>query len=454
MAKERVIIVGAGLCGSLLAARLRQRFQVTVVERRSTPRPLTHEIACTEGAINTTINRASGLGGTTNYWHNALIELDERDLLANGLEPAVMRRWYEVAWRLFLDEHQRQVVAEAQAGSAVGAIRFRGTAARMVVPQRRQNLWHLAQRHFAGDPIPVVEAEALAVRNDGSTWQLDLRTARGPETLAAERVIVCAGGLGTPVLLARSFGHLGVPNGGYHDHPMAYIAKVQLVPGSALRRMSGVDRGGMSLRTGFVYESDGIKAGIYLRPALGLGLRSITGSARYILSDLRNDPFSPRKILQLLTNPEAIREAVLFKTGAGLRGDYFSLLLLGEQHPEPGRGVTVPATGQPVLNWHVTPREHAAYRAGLEQFLGDFGGEILEHNVIPPDQWEYRTAAHHSGGIAHFQAEGGGPFALRDAPRLHVCDGSILRAGGIANSGLTLAALALQLADELDPGQV
>jgi len=36
-----------------------------------------------------------------------------------------------------------------------------------------------------------------------------------------------------------------------------------------------------------------------------------------ILSDLRNDPFSPKKIMMLLGNLEAVREAILFKTRQG-----------------------------------------------------------------------------------------------------------------------------------------
>ena len=95
------------------------------------------------------------------------------------------------------------------------------------------------------------------------------------------------------------------------------------------------------MRAGLVYEVDGVKTVVYLRPARNLDVRAIQGPARFILSDLRNDPFSPRKMVQLLTNLEAVREAILFKTKAGFRGDYYSVLLFGEQTPgrvtRPGR---------------------------------------------------------------------------------------------------------------------
>ena len=54
------------------------------------------------GELNTSINRAEGLGGTTNYWHNALIELDDDDLIKAGIPPRSMAEYYGKAWRFFL----------------------------------------------------------------------------------------------------------------------------------------------------------------------------------------------------------------------------------------------------------------------------------------------------------------------------------------------------------------
>ena len=234
---------------------------------------------------------------------------------------------------------------------------------------------------------------------------------------------------------------------------MAYVAKVRLHPASTLREISCRETAAGSIRSGFVYEADGLKAVFYLRPALTLGLKSITGEARYVLSDLRNDPFSPKKIVQLLTNIEALREALLFKTRAGFRGDYYSVLMLGEQRATDSRGIEVSAGRPPALNWEVTAEERSAYRRCFGQFLDEMSGQIADSNVIAPDRWEYRTAAHHSGAARDFLAPPDdsalGCFAVRDMPGVFVCDASLLQRGGVANSGLTLVALCHQLADAL-----
>ena len=452
--KRRIAIVGAGLSGSVLAARLRNSFDVTVIEQGRRKRPLFHEIACSNGGINSSINRGAGLGGTTNYWHNALIELAPDELRGAGIEPSRFADYYRQAWSLFLSDADLATcnrIRDANAASLPA-----GRAAHMVVPPARANVWEHAHRWFPGDPITVVYGHAERLVQDGANGPTHLlvRTRRGSTRIEADRFIFSAGGLATPVLLASSLGIEEKLCGGYHDHPMAYVAKLQLRPSSTLRDVSCQDTSAGSVRTGFVYESGGLKSVFYLRPALTLGVASITGEARYVLSDLRNDPFSPRKILQLLTNVEALREAVLFKTRAGFRGDYYSVLMLGEQHATSARGVHVSPGRTPALNWEVTPEERSAHARGWAQFLDEMAPQIADSNCVPADRWEYRTAAHHSGGARDFlassAAEGLEFFAVRGLPDTSVCDASLLQRGGVANSGLTLVALCLRLADALE----
>ena len=453
MSKQPLVIIGAGLCGSVLAMRLRNAFDVTVVEQSQRHTPLFDDIDCPSGGVTTTINRGAGLGGTTNYWHNALIELDQDDLIGSGIDSDVLAPHYARAWALFLSGQEIGKTAAVGASNSA-ATPGQGQVAHMVVPQARVNLWQQADRAFPGNPVQVVygHAERIVPGAPGQAGHVEVRTAKGIEHLTSERFIVSAGGLATPVVLAASTGKTDATFGGYHDHPMAYVAKVRLRPGSTLKRISCQETGSASVRTGFVYRSRGVKAVFYLRPALSLDLKSITGDARYLLSDLRNDPFSPRKILQLLMNLEALREAILFKSKAGFLGDYYSVLMLGEQEPRPDRGVTVASGRKPALNWEVTDTENAAYHDCFEQFQSDMTAEIIDRHVVPTADWDYRTAAHHSGTASDFldaAARGLGFFEAKGLPGVFVCDGSVLRRGGVANSGLTLVALAHLFADEL-----
>ncbi|MEO6777056.1 MAG: hypothetical protein ABI467_29260 [Kofleriaceae bacterium] len=447
--KKRVVVIGAGLCGSLLATLLRDDFAVTVVEQGRKIKPLFRDVACDTGEVNTSINRGEGLGGTTNYWHNALIELDDHDLAKAGIERRTIAPYYAKAWSLFLDDAELAATDRARDANRATLEHGKSTVAHMVLPQARHNVWQLANKRHPGGDIAIVYGHAHKIVDGG----VEVRGKHGVQTLAADYVISAAGGLATPVLLATSLGRDTGFVGGYHDHPMAYVAKVKIKPDSKLKQISCTTTRSSEVRAGVIYETDGLKMVVYLRPAVDLRLGSITGPARYILSDLRNDPFSPKKILMLLGNLEAVREAILFKTRLGFRGDHYSVLILGEQAPLASRGLKLEPGQRPALNWHVTPEELDAYAKGVDKFFAEFADDILDRKLLPVSQWEFRNAAHHSGTASDFvpmpRDAGLEFFAVAGLPQTFACDGSVLRAGGIANSGLTLVALSYRLADLL-----
>ena len=445
--KKRVVVIGAGLCGSVVSTLLRNDFSVTVVEQGKKKKPLFDDVDCDTGELNTSINRAEGLGGTTNYWHNALIELDDKDLNKAGIEPRGFASYYQKAWEFFLSPKELDDCNRTRDANAESLKGGTSTIAHMVLPQTRHNVWNLANQRNPGDKIDVVYGHAQRIVDGG----VEIKGDHGTERLAADYVVACGGGLGTPVLLASS---LGQDNGfvpGYHDHPMAYVAKIKLRPGSRLKKVSSTATMSADVRAGLVYDTDDLKTVVYLRPAVDMRLGSITGPARYILSDLRNDPFSPKKIMMLLGNLEAVREAILFKTRLGFRGNYYSVLILGEQTPIKTRGIQMATGKRPSLNWHVTPDELRSYEASVEKFYAEFADDIIERKVVPTASWEFRNAAHHSGTATSFVPAPGDTtkefFGVTGLPGAYVCDGSLLRAAGIANSGLTLVALTYRLAE-------
>ena len=451
--KKRLAIIGAGLCGSLLSALLRDRFAVTLIEQGRKKRPLFHDIECPAGDVTSSINRAEGLGGTTNYWHNALIELTDADLRKAGIRSGTLEPYYAKAWEFFLSPDELRECNRLRDANRDGIERGGCTVAHMVLPRSRANLWQLANQRYPGDPIQVVYGRATKILPGTADVPGWVMVAAGTDTVrvAADYFLVCAGGLATPALLAQSLSDEATLCPGYHDHPMVYVAKVRLRPESRLKDVSCTTTRTAEVRAGLVYEVDGVKTVVYLRPARNLDVRAIQGPARFILSDLRNDPFSPRKLVQLLSNLEAVREAILFKTKAGFRGDYYSVLLFGEQIPIESRGLALEPGRKPRLNWQVTEAERRAYQGGFSRFLNEFAGDILETSALPPETWEFRTGAHHSGAAQRFLNDPGELnldfFAVKGLPRSFVCDGSLLRAAGIANSGLTLVALGHRLAE-------
>src|SRR5688572_26393640 len=189
--KKRVAIVGAGLCGSLLAALLRDQFAVTVIEQGRKKKPLFDDVDCDTGELNTSINRAEGLGGTTNYWHNALIELDDKDLRKAGIEPRGFASYYQQAWEFFLSKGELEDCNRARDANDAGLRGGAPALAHMVLRPARHNVWNLANQRNPGDKIDVVYGHAQRIVDGGVELQ-------GSKRVEADYVIACGGGLGTP----------------------------------------------------------------------------------------------------------------------------------------------------------------------------------------------------------------------------------------------------------------
>ena len=206
MTRQRIVIIGAGLCGSVLAARLRNRFEITVVEQARKKRPLYHEITCADGGINSSINRAAGLGGTSNYWHNALIELATTSCAISGSSPGISLR--SIVRHGHSSFRNRSLPRATPSATPTYSALPPGRVAHMVVPQVRVNLWEHAQQPYPGDPVSVVygHAERLIPGTAGNASHALVQTENGPVELHADHYILCAGGLATPVLLASSLG--------------------------------------------------------------------------------------------------------------------------------------------------------------------------------------------------------------------------------------------------------
>ncbi|MEO8550390.1 MAG: hypothetical protein ABI678_10465, partial [Kofleriaceae bacterium] len=161
--KKRVVVIGAGLCGSVVSTLLRNDFEVTVVEQGRKKKPLFDDVDCATGELNTSINRAEGLGGTTNYWHNALIELDDKDLKKAGIEPRGFASYYKKAWEFFLSKKELDDCNRTRDANAASLNGGKASIAHMVLPQTRHNVWNLANQRNPGDKIDVVYGHAKRI---------------------------------------------------------------------------------------------------------------------------------------------------------------------------------------------------------------------------------------------------------------------------------------------------
>src|SRR5712691_5234809 len=89
-AMATIVVIGAGLAGSLIASRLASRHRVTMIEQSRRCTPLRVFDRGRPAVLDP--HASAGLGGTTAYWHNGLIELAASDYAAWPLPADELRR--------------------------------------------------------------------------------------------------------------------------------------------------------------------------------------------------------------------------------------------------------------------------------------------------------------------------------------------------------------------------
>src|SRR5262249_30093070 len=156
------------------------------------------------GEVNSSINRAEGLGGTTSYWHNALIEMTAGDLAKGGVADGALKPYYRLAWDLFLSEAEGRVCDQLRDRNRAALESYACSVAHMVLPRTRANMWKLASKRHPGRDIRVEWGRAVSIvpAAGGRPMRLVLDAGSRRRELETDVVVACAGGLSTPALLA------------------------------------------------------------------------------------------------------------------------------------------------------------------------------------------------------------------------------------------------------------
>jgi choline dehydrogenase-like flavoprotein len=461
--RRRLVIIGAGLGGCTLAHALAEAYDVTLVERGLAP-DARQPVVVDEGrpAI-TEPHVASGLGGTTSLWHNGLIEIDDAVFQRHWpISKEQLAPFYEQALPLLANGASRRALQEAIQSLSR---EYRGCGMPdMPYPGLYYPVW----------PINVWEAFKLQKRvrviaDEVTGLQCDAAgRVRAVSTLASGSVegdefVLAAGGLGTPALLQRLPALSGMPglaHAGchYEDHPMTFVGELQL--DAPLYRLwnHAVPRMGGNLRLPLVVEREGLQVSFQLRPAATVSMSSRRQRVDTVLNDLRRQPWNPLLYLRVMRNPDDLLDILSFKFGVHLPTRHYTLLMVAQMPTRAERDVWADegaaAPGAVVHRRWVLPEAYlAVLRAAIDDALRELG--TLVQGVRLFDDWaaNLRSAAHHSGTARMSSTPSDGvcdPDArVHGLANLYVCDGSLIPASGVANTGLTIAALALRLADHL-----
>lgn len=462
--RPSVVIVGAGLGGCVLADALAGAWDVTVVEMGGRDGGLQGRVIDLGKPAVTFPHVASGLGGTTSAWHNGLIEIDEDVFRDRWPFPkSELEDCYDQAFRMLSGVPRggiRQAVGHLRESLVAAGVPAGLLREGLYYPSQRINIWKSLKLEGR---VKLVAGEVVGFSIDGDLRISGVKVRQGNQELdiTADEFVLAAGGLGTPILLQRLAAVTDVPalkqaGRHYEDHPSGFVA--EFVSDMPLYKLWNyavpVHKG--HLRLPMVVVQDGLHVSFQLRPAVQFGPRNKVVS---ILSDLRNRPFDLRNYVRLLAHWDDILDILSLRFGIQVPTRHYTLLMVAEQPPTARCSISAdPQPGKINRNWELGAAYLESIGKAIDQALGELAPFIRDVRVFAGWAANLFSSSHHSGTARmHVSPESGvcdGAGRVHGLANLHICDGSAIPASGSANTGLTIAALALRMAATFPAGKL
>lgn len=460
--KPHALVIGSGLGGCMVASRLLATHRVTMVEL---PDGQSLAVTDTGHPAVTAPQIGSGLGGTTCYWHNGLVEIPP-EVFAEywPFRRGVLAPYYAHALRLLSDatpaildvdetELRKRSTAIGLPADLIGSTLF--------YPHARRNAWF--SLGLAGQ-VELVRGRATTLHPfENAIRSVTIDTPRGPRVLTADIFVLAAGGLSSPLLLqdladqprlsdtARTA--LAAAGKHYEDHPFAFVGEVSISgPLYKLWNYRCHEAAG-SLRLRLSVRHEGVNIAFQLRPAAMYWTQHRREKIKSGLNDLRNQPLNPNHYLRLLTQWDDVLDILSFKLNLRLPTTRYSILMVAEQPPSPHRAISRGSDGTIHRHWSFPRPYLETLGGGIQELLRRLAPLASDPRLFPGWQSLLQSSAHHSGTARMASSPRDGVCdahaRVHGLDNLYVADGSVIPASGCANTGLTIAALALRLADHL-----
>lgn len=491
-------VVGSGLGATVLTSALEsERRDVVVVEAGDLRGQFSRvglDNAGLEFGLPTT--RAIRFGGTTDLWHAVCARLDPVDLRRRDwvdhsgwpIDWEELDGYYAEAASLLgvpdpggfdVERLPGELAAQLDA-LPVDAEVLRHKIFQNPTPPFRAGaqLRRLADR--SGGPRCFVRTTALELVATESGRQVTHLLARTPSgrsvEVRARRFVVAAGALETPRLLlnSRSGGARGLGNRGdavgrfLMDHPMGNLCQIRFRQPRVAPIYSDARREGVVVRSGFVFAPEVQRDrelpnhAFFLRPSFAEGVEDVTERVKKAVIGLVWGQIDRARLGTLFAHPAVAARLLLYKTTLRVRYTLADVFVQAEQLPDSESRVSLSEQkdcfGYPVARarWRVSKRD-------LESMYGTFrllqralpSGRIRFTHREADLRWSERfTSAAHHLGTARMAVDESRGVVNRDlrvfgVENVFLCDASVFPTAGNANPGLTIAALALRLAQHL-----
>lgn len=458
---RHIVVIGSGLAGTLLCNQLAGKAHVTLLEAGEKDRMRFPRIEFLNKRFGEVDTLCIAGGGTTNLWHNGLIPIHPEDVTSPMFREILMEAvpYIDKAASMMYFKSSSYFNAYRAALSEMSLISdsigtFSDGIDCLIYPKNYRKLTPEPRVH-ACYTVSDIDFTASGPR----IQKIVYRASGKKEVIYPDKVVICAGALGSPRLIEMIVPSRKNPGpvlgGGLMDHPMGFVGKVKFKKeiASLIDRLSLSDKASYQCRSAVRLKSDcGRYTGcVFFRPALTMDNRlSISKFKSSIGASSGRRRFKNICSAKIL-HPDIMAEIFTHLCGVNIPTRIYNILFLGEQKRE---GNSVSYDGDRIrVDWRISSAERSLFDGMLRKLKRMLSGIADAVDIIPRigDDWLW-SAAHHSGTISMGAAADSlvdKDLKLHGCDNVFVCDGSVIQEHSYANTGLTIGALALRLAENV-----
>ena len=460
MNKKEIIIVGAGLGGSILANGLADKWNITIIEAADSLPLIKNRVNDIDSPARTDPHICSGLGGTTQLWHNGLIEIEES--IFNNRWPfskQSIEKYYEKAIHILsgkdrnLIKQKSKLLLKKYIDAGFNENCFREW---LFYPKSRINPWDKLKLK---DRVRLIKGEVInaEVSKDGNINHLLVNIKGQTQKVKGDIFVFATGGLSTPILIdkiSNSNNNLNIKNSGYNyeDHPTALVGELKL--NKPLFKLWNFPFENGNLRLPIIVVVDDLRMSFQLRPSANSIFMNRKKRVKNVINELRNNLFNPVLYFKLLTHVDDMMEMLSFLFNINFPTSSYTITMVAEQPSSNFRAIWEGENSSINRKWVIDEDLMEVYNRGINKAISMLEGNILSSTIYNDWKSNIYTSSHHSGTARMASASDKGVCDLNTkvfgVENLYICDGSVIPATGTANTGLTIAALAIRLADYLN----
>ncbi|WP_341226352.1 GMC family oxidoreductase [uncultured Arcticibacterium sp.] len=489
-------IIGSGIGGGMLLDSLvknNPNCKIAIIEAGG-KRPKAEPHYESDGLPFKMITTSVQLGGTSNLWHGVLSFLDDIDFKKRSWIPQsgwpikkenIMPYYKRAAVFFGIEEYDYFFLNRLNAflKKSVESINFNKKLLENKLFQQPKKILSLKRTiKEISDQYANVEvfsdSTALELKSEASSGSVSSCVIgvgqKQTKEVLADKFIICAGALETPRLLLNSKWIKNKNIGRYlMDHPMGNLVQLKFRKKQKAHIYSTTPYGkGTKIKTGLVFTEETQEKyklpnhNFYIRPSFVKGIDDKSEKIKLSLLTYKSGKLSLSDIKNTLLNLNVVRQILTYKLSLNVSYNYADLFFMTEQVPSWDSFVGLSdkkdefGYKKASVNWHLTDYDlenmRMVYNMCLENFFDSKDFEIT--HTKKDFNWEniFTSGAHHVGTARMASSEENGvvdaDLKVFNTNNLYVCDGSVFPTSGNVNVGLTIAAMAMRLADHLETG--